>query len=749
MDASELRQIVEMFIQESDETLAQFEQCFLELEKSGPDSRVIDRLCRMSRNLRGSAAALGFTEISNFTSHLETFLSTLKDEKLVISSEIVSLLLASRDFLANGIQTLRSGKKSTETGETIVDAMANLRRSKPEFQPINLPRPAEAGDIWFVGNDLKAVLFEMPEQPLPDAIDEAHSNQSTPNANPVSEGAGNSITGFASIDPKLAAIQAEILRLTMLAAQVNLNTVQAATALETAASTTALIIPQQQEKSDEDLKSSDDKTTAVPTEPLNSSEEIEASIAHAETAEEHNTATIFEVSTVASPEKLETSDETVPENEAGQAPMEDHTVIVPEMETLLPGVLLGGLGTSVDQVKIGLDRIDRLVNYVGELVILQSAIEEHRKDIEHVQLQRSFSQLAKVVHEVQEIALGLRMVKVKPIQLKLQRIVRDHAQELNKPVDFSFIGEEVEMDKTVLDLVAEPIFNLVRYSLKFGIENTETRSRSGKPVQGKLEMSIKQQSRGVVIEIRDDGRGIDFEAVRRSAVERGLVTPFEKISEEKLSALIFHPGFSQRNSLANGSEPMFDMSKIASLTESLNGKIQLESKLGHGSCFRLVLPNTISIVDGVVVKSGRERFVVAKTQVSETIRPHEKEIALVHGKSELISLHGKNIPLFHLSKLLGKSVHLNPERSTFDGIALVVENDEKKTFAVIVDDVVNQQQVVIKKLGNELQHIQGLVGATILGDGRPAIVVDLEELVNSLPARQQEASKSGAKTKAA
>lgn len=754
MDVSELRQIVEMFIQESDETLAQFEQCFLELEKSGPDSRVIDRLCRMSRNLRGSAAALGFDEIANFANQLEDFMSSLKDEKLVISSEIVSLLLSARDFLASGIKALRSGKKSSETGENIVEAMKNLRRKKPEFQPINLPRPAEAGDIWFVGNDLKAVLFEMPEQPQPAMIDEPKPSASLPTVTTPGELGATQVNSFTSIDPKLAAIQAEILRLTMLAAQVNLNTVQAASAFESNAAPHATNT-ESYSKAGPDHSETENTQNEKATEAvgvLATEDRTEQTFEISDTEASHQDGQVAPDEDFPEPEGDFGSSATNPAlalaREASEQNLASHTS-ASEVETLLPAALLGGLGTSEEQVKIGLDRIDRLVNFVGELVILQSSIEEHKKGIDHPQLQKTFSQLAKIVREVQEISMGLRLVKVKPTYLKIQRFARDYACEINKNVEMSFWGDDVELDKAILDLVSQPLFELVKYSLKFGIEELDVRSRTNKPAQAKIEISAKRQARTVVIEIRDDGRGIDLESLRKNAIERGLLAPYEKISDEKLRSLIFHPGFSPRVTTVHGVQSIIDMNQIANVLESVQGRIHVESTAGRGTCFRVTLPLAISIVDGFVIKSGRERFVVSKAQVSETVQPHEKEIALVHGKNEMINLRGKNVPLFHLSKLLGKTQPVNQDRTTFDGIALVVQNDENKTFAVIVDDIVTQQQVVIKKLGNELQHISGLVGATILGDGKPAIILDLEELVHSQAGRQAEQGKPSANAKVA
>ncbi|NBW81712.1 hypothetical protein EBR21_08155 [bacterium] len=560
VDVAELRQIVEMFIQESDETLAQFEQCFLELEKSGPDSRVIERLCRMSRNLKGSAAALGFDEIANFTSHLEKFLLALKDEKQVIPTEIISLLLSARDFLAAGIKALRSGKKSTETGEDILEAMKNVRRKKPDFESINLPRPAEAGDIWFVGDDLKAVLFEMPELPQPTLPETSQESEAAP-AISITTALGDPTAGFTSIDPKLAAIQAEILRLTMLAAQVNLNTVQAASAFESQSTAHAKksepaqvaehipgeeLVPDEANRITDENKNEDSESVdAGPTiekthngsdsKPKN--QEIGAA-PEAKTADPENNFSASNANTNTSPapawptsgEFLETS--------------HPH----PEVDALLPAALLSGLGTADNQVKIGLDRIDRLVNFVGELVILQSSIEEHRKAVDHPQLQKSFSQLAKVVREVQEIATGLRMVKIKPTYLKIQRFARDYSCEINKNVQVDFWGVEVELDKTLLDLITEPLIELVKYSLKFGIEEVDVRSRTGKPAQAKIEVSTKKLAHSIVIEVRDDGRGIDLELMRKNAVERGLLAPIREDLRRQTACLDFSSGiFSTRH----------------------------------------------------------------------------------------------------------------------------------------------------------------------------------------------------------
>jgi len=670
VDVSELKQIVDIFIHESDEAISQFEHCFLALEREGPSDVLLDKIFRTAHNLKGSSAALGFSEIAEFTHHFESFLLSLKKKEIPVTAHVVSLLLEGRDFISDHIDSLRAGRKSHEKGDRLVQAMAREKEPKPVAQAIELSRPPTAGDIWFVGEGLKAELFELPE--------------------PTAKATEPEV---APIDPKMLAIHAEIFRLTQLAAAVNLTTVQTASALAEIASDNP---SHEQEWSLEGVQK------ILDAQPQNEIAEIPNEIA--------------EIPQLPSePEPIETNTENTPT----EAIITD---ILPQtpMQT-----------QSDESVRVNLARIDKLRDYVGELVILQSVLDEHKAVFTSPLLQKSVARMSKIIREVQELSMGLRMVKLKPVFRKLQRIVHDTSEALNKDVHATYIGEETEIDKTVLDKIGDPLVHLVRNALDHGLETIEERVATGKPAQGKISINAFQQSRAIVIEVKDDGRGLDSGRIREKAIERGLMTVLDQFSEEKIRSFIFHPGFSTKAVVTDLSGRGIGLDAVSSNVQSMQGRIEIESAVGQGTTFRILLPLTVAVVDGFIVKLGEERYIVPKAQVAETLRPQEVDVNLAQGRSQLLNLRGMTVPLFHLATLLQKNSHLVEAKTTFEGIALVVMENSKNPFAVIVDDVLSQQQVVIKKLGRELQGLAGLSGAAILGDGNPAVILDLAELIEA------------------
>jgi len=746
VDAAELRQIVEIFIQEADEALLQFEQCFLDLESVGPSDTLLDKIFRTAHNLKGSSAALGFSDLAEFTHHFETLLLALKKREIEVEPQIVSLLLGARDFINNHIECLRAGRKTPGKGEQLTEAMLRARDPKPKSQVIELPRPPAAGDIWFVGEDSKAKLFEVPQEP----------------ARPIKP------LPALPLDPKLAAIQAEIERLTQLAASVNMSTVQAAEPAENAtaqevihSSDEQLAQPNVTEKPE--LASENSAWSLASIERLLKSQVIsetpeflaQADAIHAAVAQlnpEQNSPRSVASSTAFNtlPTSALADDRSVEHVQQDKSSLVLSTAadfssepastanlkkdLAANSSSPLASPLVsaaGALTVADESVKVNLARIDKLLNYVGELVILQSVLDEHRGVFSSPLLQKSVSQMSKIIREVQEISMGLRMVKLKPVFLKLQRIVRDTSQQLGKEVEANYLGDDTEIDKTVLDRIGDPLVHLVRNALDHGLETPGERANAGKPAKGQLTVHAYQQSRAIVIEVRDDGRGLDTNRIREKAIERGIITAFEQVSEERIRSFIFHPGFSTKSEVTDLSGRGVGLDVVASNVQAMQGRIEIESLQGQGTTFRILLPLTMAVVDGFVVKLGNERYVIPKTQVAESLKPHEVDVNIVQGRSQLLNLRGTTVPLFNLNQLLKRSPSnsSNQTNLTFEGIALVVMENAKQPFAVIVDDVLAQQQVVIKKLGKELQGLPGLSGAAILGDGKPAIILDLVELL--------------------
>ncbi len=364
---------------------------------------------------------------------------------------------------------------------------------------------------------------------------------------------------------------------------------------------------------------------------------------------------------------------------------------------------------------------------VGELVILQTVLQEQSQAGNPLAVRKTAQQLGKVTKEVQDISMGLRMIPLKQTFQKMQRIVRDTSTALGKKVQIELQGEETEVDKTVLENLADPLVHLIRNAVDHGIESTEERIKSGKPETGTVVLAAYQQSGSLVIEIRDNGGGINADRLRAKAVEKGILKPNTTMSDADAYNLIFHSGFSTKAQVTDVSGRGVGMDVVKTNIERLQGNIQLETELGKGTCFKIRLPLTLAIIDGMVIRLDDQRFVIPLTHIHECTRPGADDVSMVTGLGEVFLLRGENMPLFRLENLLGR----RPKqlRPPSESTAIVVKTNQKNTFAVLVDEIVGQYQVVIKQLGLEHRNLRGYSGSAILGDGKPALILELNDLV--------------------
>lgn len=371
-----------------------------------------------------------------------------------------------------------------------------------------------------------------------------------------------------------------------------------------------------------------------------------------------------------------------------------------------------------ETIRVSLGRLDKLGDLVGELVILQSVVDRAMSSsAADAKTARALSKLCK---NIQDLSMSLRMVPVSTTFQKLHRIVRDTSKVLNKKIDLRIIGEATEIDRTVLEHLGDPLVHLVRNSVDHGIEMPDERLRSGKPEQGVVEVMAVHEGNYLVIQITDDGKGMDSEKLISKAREKNILRKDQVLTEQEALNLIFHPGFSTKDQVSEVSGRGVGMDVVKTNIESLGGEIKLQSKVGVGSCIRLILPLTLAIIDGMLVSAGGQRFILPRNQVHEINRLEDHNIHLAGGKTPFYRLRDEVLPLFNLSSDLG-----HPGQK--DLIALVVRTGGH-AFAVAVEDVIRQQQVVVKPPTEELVGKPGMMGTTILGDGYPALIIDLIDL---------------------
>jgi two-component system chemotaxis sensor kinase CheA len=380
-------------------------------------------------------------------------------------------------------------------------------------------------------------------------------------------------------------------------------------------------------------------------------------------------------------------------------------------------------------IKVETAKLDYLVDMVGEMVISQSLV-RHDPDLSaglKPRLARNLSQLARITDDIQRTAMSMRMIPVGQLFQKTSRLVRDLSRKAGKLVELELAGEETELDRNIVEELADPLMHMVRNSVDHGIELPADRVAAGKPAQAHVTLKAGHQAGHIVIQISDDGRGLAREKILRKAREKNLIEAGVEPSESEIFALIFHPGFSTADKITDVSGRGVGMDVVRKQVQKLRGRIDVISKPGEGTTFLLKLPLTLAIIDGLVVGVGDQRYIVPIFAVREMLRPAEKAISTIHGRQEMAMVRGSLIPIIRLHQRF----HVKPKNQHPWESLLIVTESGSKLFGLMVDELIGKQEVVIKSLGEGMRHIAGVAGGAILGDGRVGLILDPEGLFGS------------------
>ncbi len=386
---------------------------------------------------------------------------------------------------------------------------------------------------------------------------------------------------------------------------------------------------------------------------------------------------------------------------------------------------------EVSSIRVDLDKVDRLVNMVGELVITQAMIQAQVKDLppeKFTKLIAAVEELSQHTRELQESVMSVRMQPVKSIFSRMPRIVRDLSRQLEKDIVIEMHGENTEIDKTVIEQLGDPLTHMIRNSVDHGIERPADRMAAGKPAQGVIRLSADHRGGRIVIEISDDGKGINRERVLAKAKEKGLLAADAQPTNEEIDHLIFHAGFSTAEQVTNVSGRGVGMDVVRRNIESLGGTVDLLNKPGQGTEFAVTLPLTLAILDGMITRVGTEQYIIPIGNIIETLRPRAGEVSRVADGGDVISVRGEFIPVLYLSRVFSiQGAVTEPTR----GLVVLVENGRNK-FGILVDELLGQQQVVIKSIEENADPVEGISGATILGDGNVSLILDVAGLHKSM-----------------
>ncbi|RLG56767.1 MAG: chemotaxis protein CheA [Candidatus Hydrothermarchaeota archaeon] len=380
---------------------------------------------------------------------------------------------------------------------------------------------------------------------------------------------------------------------------------------------------------------------------------------------------------------------------------------------------------NVQTVRVSIDKLDSLMNLVGELVIGKSRLFQIGSKYDIEELREALSNINRLTTNLQDIVTQMRMVEVGFIFNRFPRMVRDLAKKEGKKVNFIIEGKDIELDRTVLDEIGDPLVHLLRNSIDHGIETPEERIKAGKSEVGTLKLIAKREKNHVKIIVEDDGRGIDPDKIRKKAVEKGIITEEEanKISDEEALSLIFAPGLSTAEKVTDVSGRGVGMDVVKSKITSLGGVVEIKSKVREGTRVTLTLPLTLAIIQALLIKVRQEIYAIPLSNVLEILNVKRGEIKTVKG-NKVINLRGKILPIIELDRLLGISENGNKEK-----YPVVVVDKENQPIGLGVDGLIGQQEIVIKTFDNILKGVKGFAGATILGDGRVVLILDIASLL--------------------
>jgi two-component system chemotaxis sensor kinase CheA len=380
-------------------------------------------------------------------------------------------------------------------------------------------------------------------------------------------------------------------------------------------------------------------------------------------------------------------------------------------------------------VKIATDRLDALINTVGELVIAQSMVSQDVVALASgsQRVMRNASHLSKITRELQDLSMSMRMVPIQGVFQKMARLVRDVARKAGKEIDFHMMGEETELDRNVVEAISDPLVHMVRNSIDHGVETPDQRIAAGKPRMGRVELKAFHEAGNIVIEIIDDGRGLNKKKLLEKATAAGIITPGQELPEQEIFKLIFHAGLSTAEKITDISGRGVGMDVVRKNVEALRGRIDITSVEGKGTTFAIRLPLTLAVIDGLVVRIGTQRYIIPILTVEQSIRPAAGQISTLQNRGEMCMIRGSVLPMFRLYKLF----NVTPKSTDPTQSLVVIVQDNDRRCCLMVDELVGQQQVVIKSLADSLGSIKGISGGAILGDGSISLILDVPGLIET------------------
>jgi len=660
----DMSQFLDTFYEESFEGLQIMENELLNLDVGAADSETINTIFRAAHSIKGGSGTFGLSSVADFTHVMETLLDEMRDGRRDVTQEGVDILLASVDVLKNMLEALRDGDDLDH--DKISETHDNLEKL------LHGESITTSGSSSGVTTTTPSTIVTAVEKISWKIGFKPHEGMMKTGNDPVRILSELKLLGDYKVTVDLSSLP-EFIKLDPENCYLSWETEILGEITETEIKEIFDWVDDECDLKIQEIKTDSDADTKV--------EEVK-------------------------PEK---------ERRATDRRTGDRRSPVKESAS----------------IRVNIDKVDDLINMVGELVITRSMLSQlgtaetfAQNQIE--KLREGLAQLEQHTRELQESVMRIRMMPISFAFQRFPRLVHDLSQTFGKQIELKLSGESTELDKTVMEKIGDPLVHLVRNSLDHGIESPDVRVKSGKDATGTIELNAFHQGGNIVIEITDDGAGLNKERILNKAIEKGLVKQGDNLTDEQIYDIIFRPGFSTADVVTDVSGRGVGMDVVRRNIRSLGGTIEVVSNIGIGSKFTIRLPLTLAILDGQLVKVGGETFIVPLISIIESLQIKPELISGVTGAAEVYKLRNEYIPIVRLYQMFD----INPEnRNIKKGLLVVVESEGKK-IAILVDDLLGQQQVVIKSLETNFRKVHGLSGATILGDGTVALIIDISGLMD-------------------
>ena len=694
-------QYMEMFLEESREHLQSLNDGLLALENDPEEVSVVNDIFRNAHTIKGMSATMGFTKIAELTHDMENVFDLLRTEKMKVNEDIMDTLFKTIDSLEQMIESVGSGGPEDVVDITgFASKLSALASGKTVAEAEPAPAPAAAA----------------PAAAAPAAAGSSIEYSDT-DKDVIMEAANG---GMHVYHVKVTLADNCVLK--------SARSYMVMNALDQLGEVVKSV-PPAEDLEQEQFEQSFDVVTVTDSE-MKAIEDSILSISEVESVEIKDA--VEEIKAAAAPAEAPAA---APAAAAPTAPAANVPVpaapVAPAAQPSAPPAKKPAADAkklkSGQSVRVDIEKLDTLMNLMGELVINKVRLEQIGTTHRLTELTETLEQMDRVTTDLQTVVMKVRMVPVGQVFNRFPRMVRDLAKELGKELNLTIEGEETELDRTVIDEIGDPIMHLLRNSLDHGLEHPDDREAKGKPRIGEVGLIARHEGNNVVIMVTDDGKGIDADVIRRKAVEKGMISEDEANSLDDADAvrLIFLPGFSTAEVVTDVSGRGVGMDVVRSKIETLGGHVDVETKIDEGSVFKIKLPLTLAIIQALLVKVQEEMYAIPLGSIDSTINITQEDIKTVRNK-EVIVLRGQIIPIIRLGDILNvPRVH---ETDSDDIFVVVVHIGERKA-GIVVDNLIGQQEIVIKTLGKLLAGLKVISGATVLGDGRVAMILDVSALM--------------------